>query len=80
MNPITISALTTHIVNLFAGDELLRDVWIVGEVSNWTQARSGHVYFTVKDGGASLASVMWKGNVFRHSWLPREGDQIMAHG
>ncbi|MBI1296400.1 exodeoxyribonuclease VII large subunit [bacterium] len=80
MNPITISALTTHIVNLFAGDELLRDVWLVGEVSNWTQARSGHVYFTVKDGGASLSSVMWKGNVFRHSWLPREGDQIMAHG
>jgi exodeoxyribonuclease VII large subunit len=80
MNPITISALTTHIVNLFAGDELLRDVWLVGEVSNWTQARSGHIYFTVKDGGASLSAVMWKGNVFRHSWLPREGDQIMAHG
>ncbi|MEZ4831441.1 MAG: exodeoxyribonuclease VII large subunit [Caldilineaceae bacterium] len=72
--------MTTHIVNLFAGDDLLRDVWIVGEVSNWTQARSGHVYFTVKDSGASLASVMWKGNVFRHTWLPREGDQIMAHG
>ncbi len=80
MNPITISALTHHIMQLFAGDELLRDVWLVGEVSNWTKARSGHVYFTVKDGGASLSAVMWKGNAFRHSWLPREGDQIMAHG
>lgn len=80
MNPITISALTTHIVKLFAGDDLLRDVWIVGEVSNWTQARSGHVYFTLKDSGANLAAVMWKGNAFRHAWLPREGDQILAHG
>jgi exodeoxyribonuclease VII large subunit len=80
MNPLTISALTTHIVNLFAADEVLRDVWITGEVSNWTKARSGHVYFSLKDSGANIASVMWKGNVFRHSWLPTEGDQILAHG
>ncbi len=80
MNPITISALTTHIVNLFAGDELLRDVWIVGEVSNWKRANSGHIYFSLKDGGATLTSVMWRGNVYRQSWLPREGDQILAHG
>lgn len=80
MNPLTISALTTHIVNLFAADELLRDVWIIGEVSNWKRASSGHIYFSLKDGGATLTSVMWRGNVYRHSWLPREGDQIMAHG
>jgi exodeoxyribonuclease VII large subunit len=80
MNPITISSLTTHIVNLFAADELLRDVWITGEVSNWTRARSGHIYFSLKDSGANISAVMWKGNVFRHSWLPAEGDQIVAHG
>jgi exodeoxyribonuclease VII large subunit len=80
MNPITISAVTTHIVNLFEGDELLRDVWLLGEVSNWKKAASGHIYFSLKDAGASLSSVMWKGNAFRHTWLPREGDQVMAHG
>ena len=80
MNPITISAVTTHIVNLFEGDELLRDVWLLGEVSNWKKATSGHVYFSLKDVGAALSSVMWKGNAFRHTWLPREGDQVMAHG
>ncbi|MBX3000768.1 MAG: exodeoxyribonuclease VII large subunit [Caldilineaceae bacterium] len=80
MNTLTISALTTHIVNLFAADEVLRDVWITGEVSNWTKARSGHIYFSLKDSGANISAVMWKGNVFRHSWLPTEGDQILAHG
>lgn len=80
MNPITISAVTTHIVNLFEGDELLRDVWLLGEVSNWKKAASGHIYFSLKDAGASLSGVMWKGNAFRHTWLPREGDQVMAHG
>ena len=77
---MTISAVTTHIVNLFEGDELLRDVWLLGEVSNWKKATSGHVYFSLKDAGASLSAVMWKGNAFRHIWLPREGDQVMAHG
>ncbi|MCL4835780.1 MAG: exodeoxyribonuclease VII large subunit [Caldilineaceae bacterium] len=80
MNTITISAVTTHIVNLFEGDELLRDVWLLGEVSNWKKAASGHIYFSLKDAGASLSGVMWKGNAFRHTWLPREGDQVMAHG
>lgn len=80
MKPLTISQLTSHIVNLFQGDDLLRDVWISGEVSNWNKARSGHVYFTLKDGGAAINGVMWKGNAFRHTWLPGNGDQILAHG
>ena len=80
MNPITISAVTTHLVNLFDGYELLRDVWLLGEVSNWKKASSGHIYFSLKDAGASLSGVMWKGNAFRHNWLPREGDQVLAHG
>lgn len=80
MNPITISALNTHIVALFERDELLRDLWAVGEVSNWKRATSGHIYFNLKDSGATISAVMWKGNALTHTWLPREGDQIIAHG
>jgi exodeoxyribonuclease VII large subunit len=80
MNPLSISALTTHIVSLFEVDETLRDVWVIGEVSNWKRAASGHAYFSLKDDGASIACVMWKGNLFGQSWLPRDGDQVMVHG
>ncbi len=80
MNPLTISALNTHIVALFERDELLRDLWVVGEVSNWKRATSGHIYFSLKDSGATISAVMWKGNALTHTWLPREGDQIIAHG
>lgn len=80
MNPITISALTTHIVSLFERDETLRDVWLTGEVSNWKQAASGHVYFSLKDSGATVSAVMWRRSAQGHSWLPRAGDQIVAHG
>ena len=80
MNPISVSALTTHIVFLFENDASLRDVSVLGEVSNWKRAASGHIYFSLKDAGATLPAVMWKGSASAQSWLPREGDQVVAHG
>ncbi|MFN8464784.1 MAG: exodeoxyribonuclease VII large subunit [Caldilineaceae bacterium] len=80
MEPITVSKLTTHIVGLFERDDTLRDVWVTGEVSNWKRAASGHVYFRLKDSGATINAVMWKGAASAHSWLPRDGDQVLAHG
>lgn len=80
MNPLTISALNTYIVALFERDEQLRDVWVLGEVSNWKRAASGHIYFSLKDDGAAISAVMWKGSTLNQRWLPREGDQIVAHG
>lgn len=80
MKTLTVSSLSTHIVALFERDDLLRDVAVIGEVSNWKRASSGHVYFSLKDAGASIASVMWRAHAQAHSWLPREGDQIIAYG
>jgi len=80
MEPLTVSKLTTRIVQLFERDELLRDIWVSGEVSNWKRAASGHVYFRLKDSGATINAVMWKGSAQAHSWLPRDGDQVLAHG
>jgi exodeoxyribonuclease VII large subunit len=80
MDAITVTKLTTHIVGLFERDEILRDVWVTGEVSNWKRAASGHVYFRLKDSGATINAVMWKSAAVAHSWLPREGDQVLAHG
>jgi len=80
MNPISVSALTTHIVFLFENDATLRDVSVLGEVSNWKRAASGHIYFSLKDAGATLPAVMWRGSASAQSWLPSEGDQVVVHG
>lgn len=79
-SPLTVSKLTAHLVRLFEQDDALRDVQVVGEISNWKRAASGHIYFRLKDEGATLNAVMWKGNALTHSWLPRDGDQVIAHG
>ena len=77
---LTVSKLTAHISRLFEQDDALRDVQVVGEVSNWKRAASGHIYFRLKDEGATINAVMWKGSAVAQRWLPREGDQVIAHG
>lgn len=72
--------MTTHIVSLFEQDLLLRDLWVIGEVSNWKAATSGHLYFSLKDSGATINAVMWRNSAATHTWLPKSGDQILAHG
>ncbi len=80
MEPISVSTLSDHIVNLFRTDNFLADVNVLGEVSNWKRAASGHIYFSLKDDSASINAVMWRGNASTHTWLPSDGDQIIAKG
>ncbi len=78
-NVYTVSQITAYIKSLFNDDELLTDIWLSGEVSNFSQASSGHCYFTLKDAGAVLRAVIWRGQAARMA-LPRNGDQVLAHG
>ena len=78
-NILSVSQVTAYIKSLFTADELLSDVWISGEVSNFKLAASGHCYLTLKDGDASIRSVIWRTAAARMA-LPRDGDAVMAHG
>jgi exodeoxyribonuclease VII large subunit len=76
----TVSDLTRYLRELIESDEVLQDAWVQGEVSNFSRASSGHVYFTLKDNSASLRCVMWRNTVIRQSFIPRDGDAIEVHG
>ncbi len=76
----TVSALTRHITRLLESDSALQDVWLTGEISNFSRASSGHLYFTLKDEGATLSCVMWRSAAGRLGWKPRQGDAVLAHG
>lgn len=52
--------------------------WVSGEVSNFTRAASGHWYFSLKDAGAQVRCVMFKGRNSFVDFIPREGDKIEA--
>jgi exodeoxyribonuclease VII large subunit len=76
----TVSELTAYIRELFAIDYRLQDLEVSGEISNFTQARSGHLYFTLKDAGAQIKCVMWRSAAERLYFRPEEGDAVVANG
>lgn len=61
-------------------EEVLPSLWISGEVANWTRARSGHCYFTLKDERAQLRCVMWRPAAARLPIDPDEGMKVRVHG
>jgi exodeoxyribonuclease VII large subunit len=78
--PFTVSQLTGHVKRLIDDDPVLGDVWVEGEVSNFSRASSGHCYFTLKDAGAQMPCVMWRNVADAQAYLPASGDQVLAHG
>jgi exodeoxyribonuclease VII large subunit len=58
----------------------LQDVWVQGEISNFSRPSSGHLYFTLKDATAALRCVMWRNDAQRQKTLPRDGDAVEVHG
>lgn len=80
MHILTVSQLNTYLRELFDADEIIRDIWIEGEVSNFVRASSGHCYFTLKEGEAQIKSACWRSSVARIGSMPGNGDAVLAHG
>jgi len=77
----SVRALNAYIRQILETDINLRDVWLEGEVSNWKQAASGHIYFTLKDSGANIHCVIWRSQASRLLYLPQQdGEAVLAHG
>ncbi|MGD1994935.1 MAG: exodeoxyribonuclease VII large subunit, partial [Anaerolineae bacterium] len=78
--PYTVSQLMGRIRATLEMDPMLADVWVEGEISNFSQAASGHCYFTIKDAGAELRGVIWRNIARTLRSLPANGDYVLAHG
>ncbi len=77
---LTVSELTRYMRNLLDSDTVLSDVWVRGEISNFSRPSSGHLYFTLKDGGAALRCVIWRSTAIRLRFGFQNGIAIEAHG
>ena len=71
---LTVSALNQAVARLLERSFPL--TWIAGEISNFTRAASGHWYFTLKDDGAQVRAVMFRGRAQYAGFTPREGDKV----
>lgn len=76
----TVTGLTRYLREILESDEQLQDLWVKGEVSNFSRPTSGHIYFTLKDSACALRCVMWRTTAIRQTYLPRDGEAIEVHG
>ncbi|MBW8781810.1 MAG: exodeoxyribonuclease VII large subunit [Verrucomicrobia bacterium] len=58
----------------------VRPGWVRGEVSNLRAQASGHVYFSLKDAGAQVSAVMFRGDAARQEVKLRDGAQVVVYG
>ena len=58
----------------------IRPGWVRGEVSNLRAQASGHVYFSLKDAGAQLSAVLFRGDAARQTVKLRDGQQVVVYG
>ncbi|HID32957.1 MAG TPA: exodeoxyribonuclease VII large subunit [Anaerolineae bacterium] len=77
---LTVTQLAEHITQLVRTDLILSDVTVVGEISNFVRAKSGHLYFSLKDEEAAIACVMWRSRAATLYELPQNGQRVIASG
>ena len=77
---LTVTELNQYIKDLIDINPPLSDVYIKGEISNFKAHSSGHFYFTLKDEGSALKSVMFRASAQRMEFLPENGMKVIAHG
>lgn len=76
----SIKDLNRYIRMKLESDSVLTDVWIRGEISNFTHHSSGHMYFTLKDEGSRIKSIMFATHNRRLPFIPKEGARVIARG
>lgn len=76
----TVTALNEYIKMKLETDEALMRVFIRGEISNFTNHKSGHFYFTVKDETSRIAAVMFRSSASKLAFIPENGMKVIVGG
>ena len=80
MQLLSVTDLTSYIRELVDSDMVLGDVWVQGEVSNWSRAASGHCYWTLREGDSQIRAVCFRHHAARQTELPTNGQAVLTHG
>lgn len=77
---VTVSQLNNYIKQKLDGDANLANVWVKGEISNFTNHRSGHLYFSLKDEQSVVKAVMFASGAVKLAFKPESGMKVICRG
>ena len=77
---ISVSDLNKYIKNKIANDEALNNVLVKGEISNFKNHYTGHMYFTLKDENSLIKCIMFKTYTSNLKFMPKDGMKVMVFG
>ena len=77
---LSVSDLNNYIKSIFENNRTLTSVTVRGEISNFVNHRSGHLYFTLKDSDGQIRSVMFRSRAATLKFLPESGMKVIVHG
>ena len=77
---ISVSELNSYIKNKIADDEYLNNVLVKGEISNFKNHYTGHMYFTLKDENSLIKCIMFKSYAQRLDFMPKDGMKVFLVG
>jgi len=77
-NIFTVTEVTKHIKNIL--ESSVPNLYVTGELANFTRHRSGHIYFSIKDAQSSLRCVFFKSYNSYLQYRPKDGDQVICFG
>ncbi len=77
---ITVSDLNQYIKNKIAEDEYLNEILVKGEISNFKNHYTGHMYFTLKDEKSLIKCIMFKSYAQKLNFMPKDGMKVFLFG
>jgi len=77
---LTVTQLNEYIKGKIDADKTLSSLWIKGEISNFVHHKSGHLYFTLKDEGSLIRSLMFSYAAAKLPFKPENGMKVIMHG
>lgn len=79
-NAVTVTQLNKYLKDRFDEDENLKAILVKGEISNFKNHYTGHLYFTLKDENSLIKCIMFKSYAERLAFKPKDGMQVMVFG
>ena len=75
---LSVWAVVSFLREVLEANEFFSDLWIQGEVSNYSRSQLGHRYFSLKDPGAALRTVLFRDSM--PGFQLKDGERVLAHG